>query len=415
MKILHINNFFTKEGGAEKVMYETALLFKEKGHEIFFFATDKQPYFEKNYEYAVFFPKFIDYSAISKIQRIKHLFRPFYNFEAEKKLDKYIKKIKPDIVHCHNIYYHLTPSVLNICKKHKIPTVMTIHDIRLMCPACTLLFKADNYCEKELCIGGNPMHCVINCCKDKNLIASYVVAFENCFKTIHKLYDNISCFICTTNPVLELAERAGIKKQKLALIPLFLNNKYFEISSDFSNKGYLLYCGRIIKDKGLDFLLQTMAKLPDIKLHIVGTGDEKTNLEKLKQDLNLDNVEFFNYLSGKELEEQYKNCLATIMPSKLFETFGLSSLESFAYGKPVIANKRGGISDIVNEKNGIFYEYGNTKSLLNAIKMLHKTPELAVKMGANGRFFAETIFNSKQYYNNLINLYKIVIQGKIHE
>lgn len=415
MKILHINNFFSKYGGTEKVMYETALLFRENGHEIFFFATDKQPYLEPDYKYAEYFPKYIDYSNLSKLQKIEYIFRPFYNFESEKKLEKYIQKIMPDIIHCHNIYYHLTPSVLKICKKYNIPTVMTIHDIRLMCPACTLLIKNEYYCDKELCIKGNPIYCILNKCKDKNLTASFVVAFEHYFKNIHKLYDNVSCFICTTEPVHVLAKKSGIPAKKISLIPLFLNNEYFKIPVIFSDKNYLLYSGRIIKEKGLDFLLKVMAQLPDIKLHLVGTGDEKCYLERLKTELNLNNVEFFGFLSGNELEEQYKHCIATIMPSKLFETFGLSALESFAYSKPVIANNRGGISDIVNEKNGIFYEYGNTESLLNSINTICKSSEIAVKMGKAGRFDAETLYNSAQYYNKLLNLYEKAVSGGINE
>ncbi|NLF82667.1 MAG: glycosyltransferase family 4 protein, partial [Candidatus Gastranaerophilales bacterium] len=117
-KILYINNFFSSYGGAEKTMYNEAKLLKSLGIETYFFATDKQTYFEKDYKYAEFFPKYVNYRELGILKSFLCLFKPFYNVEAEKKLDSLLKIVKPDIIRCCNVRYHLTPSVLKVCREN---------------------------------------------------------------------------------------------------------------------------------------------------------------------------------------------------------------------------------------------------------------------------------------------------------
>lgn len=406
MKILHVNNYFCKEGGAEKVMYETCLELQKNGREVFYYATDKRPFFEPDYKYKEFFPKYVEYKSLSKIEIIKNFSRPFYNFEAKIKFEKYLQVIKPDIVHFHNIYYHLSPSVLDVCKKNRIPCVMTLHDIRLICPACSLLLNNEDYCKEELCVKGNSIHCVLNKCKNKNLAASCVVAAEFFINRIAKTYENVDFFICATMPTLELAERSGIRKEKLKLLPNFINDEMFKIKPESENGNYFLFAGRLIKDKGLDFFLETVKELPEIDFKILGAGDYELELKKQAKDLSLQNVEFLGYKTGNELEDYFKFCIAGILPSKWFETFGMTVIELFLYGKPSIVSDRGGIKDIVNDgEDGIIFEYGNKERFKNAILKLYNNPDVAREMGIRGRLKIESNYNSTNYIKNLLDIY----------
>jgi hypothetical protein len=99
MKILMINSFFGHSGGAENAVYATANVLKKNDHKVCFFATDKRPFFEEEYELANYFPKYIKYSSLNKFDLVKNIPRIFYNFEAEHKLDILIKRIKPDVAH----------------------------------------------------------------------------------------------------------------------------------------------------------------------------------------------------------------------------------------------------------------------------------------------------------------------------
>ncbi|MFH0702000.1 MAG: glycosyltransferase family 4 protein [bacterium] len=413
MKILHINNFFCKHGGAENSMYREAVLLRENGHEVFFFATDRQPFLEKDYKYAGYFPKSVPYYSLSKIKALKYIFKLFYNFEAEHKLDLFLKEIKPDIVHCHCIPYNLTPAILRACYKNNIPVVMALRSARIMCPSGTLRLKDEYYCKNELCVSGNPLHCLFNKCESKSLARSIIVTTEYLFRKIHKLYDKVSYFVCISEAILELAYRSGIKREKLVLIKNCIDDSYFKIQPEYANKGYFLFVGRLTRDKGVNYLLEAMKKLPDIELHIAGIGDEEKNLKKQAEKLNLSNVKFLGFKLGKELEQEYRNCIATILPCNWFEAFGLTIIESFAYGKPVIASDVGGIPEIIeNGKNGITFEIGNIDKLANAIKKLYLNNDLAVEMGKNGNAKAKTMYNVQDHYNKLIEVYNSLVYAK---
>ena len=412
MKILLVNNYFGNFGGAENSTFRTGKILQQKGHEIYYFAVNKSPFFIQDYEYAHFFPEYVNYNGLSKLQLLKHILRPFYNIEAEQKLDKYLKKIKPDIVHLNCIIYHLSPSVINACNKNNIPVIMTVRDPFLVCPNSALMINAESYCKQEICIKGNPIFCVLNKCTDNSFINSFISTSEFLFRQIHGLFNKIPMFICTSEATLNLLKRARIEERKLICINNFIDDSYFKIHPQYDNKGYFLFAGRLAREKGVDVLLKAMAQLPDIKLKIIGSDTEDNELKKLSAELKLNNVEFLGFKSGKELEEEYKNCIATILPSNYFETFGLTIIESFAYGKPVIGSNIGGIPEIIDDgENGILFEPGNSNQLARAINKLHLNNALSMKMGKNGRIKAEMKYNSEIYYSKLINAYNSVIRG----
>ncbi|MFH0702001.1 MAG: glycosyltransferase family 4 protein [bacterium] len=412
MKILFLHNYFSVKSGSNTVMFREADILRKNGHEVFFFTTDKQPFWEENYKYAKYFPQYTDYKTLPKLQLLKNIFKPFYNFEAEHKLTLFLEKIKPDIVHCHTFFFHLTPSVLRACYKKNIPVTMTVHGAGFMCPAQGLMLNKDTYCKKELCIKGDYFHCLLNKCLGKSFPANFQPVALYSFYKFLKLYDKIALFICVSQAAADLALRSGIKKEKLALINNFIDDSLLDIQPKYGNKGYFLYVGRLDKEKGLNYLLDAMKRLPNTKLHIAGTGDEEKNLKKQAEELNLSNIKFLGFKSGKELEQEYRNCIATILPCNWFEAFGLTIIESFAYGKPVIASNMGGIPEIIeNQKNGLIFEAGNIDELANAIEKFCFNNDLVVEIGKKGRIKAETLYNPQSHYNRLIETYRNIISG----
>jgi glycosyltransferase involved in cell wall biosynthesis len=398
-------------------MFSEAEMMKGKGHEVFFFTTDKQPFYDKDYQYSEYFPKYIDYKALSGLDLLKNIHKPFYNIEAEKKMSELIDEIKPDIVHEHTSSFHLTPLVLRACYKSNIPVVLTIHGAGYMCPAQTLMIAGERYCTKELCIKGNLVHCFLNKCLGKSLKNVLLKLSIYGFYNIMGFYKNVSAFITPSKAMLGLAKRSGIDEKKLNHIDNFIDNSYLQIQPEYDNKGYFLYVGRLDKEKGLQYLLEAMFTLADnINLRIVGTGDQEIELKALAKSLNLNNVKFLGYKSGKKLEEEYKNCIATILPCKWFETFGLTILESFCFGKPVIASNIGGIPEIIDDgKNGFLIEPGNVKELAKVIEFLHQNPQKVIELGMNGRKKTEEKFNSEVHYKRLVEIYRKVKKGNKNE
>ncbi|MEM7818238.1 MAG: glycosyltransferase, partial [Candidatus Aenigmatarchaeota archaeon] len=146
MEILLVNKFLYPRGGAEVSTIDTAKLFLKKGHEVYLWGMKhpSNPY----YPYSNYFIENIDYKKLSLKEKINIALKILYSFEAKEKIERFINEvIRPDIVHLNNFAHQISPSILDVFKKYKIPTVMTMRDYKLVCPSYTMLSKGE-ICEK---------------------------------------------------------------------------------------------------------------------------------------------------------------------------------------------------------------------------------------------------------------------------
>ena len=130
MKVLLVNKFLYRAGGAENYMFNVGNLLKKNGHEVQYFGLkDEKNIVESNNSYVTNYEN----------KKVLNPLTLIYNLEAKRKIKKVIKEYKPDIVHFNNISYHLTSSIIDMCYKMKVPMVMTNHDPQLVCPNHMLL------------------------------------------------------------------------------------------------------------------------------------------------------------------------------------------------------------------------------------------------------------------------------------
>jgi glycosyltransferase involved in cell wall biosynthesis len=410
MKILIVNNFYSPAGGTEKHIQGIAELLTSNGHEVYFFATNKPPLFYDNYKYKNYFPQYTDYCTNNMVNNLKYATKIMYNKDAKLKIASLLDVIRPDIVHFHNIYFHLTPSVLKPVNKLKIPIIMTLHDVRLVCPSGSLRLKDSYYCKNELCIRGNPLHCLIHNCKGQKFSRSAAVTAEALFKKIHKLYDKVNIFICPSQALKDLLIRSGKASEKLVVLNNFIDDSSLSETPEYSINNCFLYAGRLEKEKGVDLLIKAIAEIPEAKLVIAGTGYEETALKELASKIGANNVIFKGYLTGENLKIEYHKCIATIQPANWFENFPMTVLESFAAGRPVIASSIGGLPEMIeNGTNGFLFKPTDKKELVKNLRLILQDKEFAIQMGKNARKTAEENYTASKYYVKLIDTYKSVL------
>ena len=405
MKILIVNTSFSLEGGAEVIAYNTYKLLKDRNYDVYFWGCNKKPYFEEDYAFSKYFTNtyqgFNDY--------IKNPLKYYYNYEAVRDLHKLIDIIKPDLIHYHN-FWMLTSSVFSVGKN--IPKFLTIHNASC-CPAQTLMFRNKYLCKSQYCKKNNVLPCIINKCVNNNLEASIRRAFSSYIDV--KNFKYIDKFITPSNALREITLKAeiGITEDKITTVNNFLPNKELNIIPNFSNNGYFLYIGRLSPEKGIHYLLEAMKDLPrDIPLHIVGKGPDESRLRKYANANNLYNVNFKGFKNRDEINEEYQNCIAVIVPSYWFENFPTINMESFINGKPVIASNIGGIPEqIEHDKNGLLFEPANVTQLKDCILKYWNNPELVVEHGKNAYQKAVTQYSEDRYLKEITKLYK----GEINE
>lgn len=404
MKILIINLYYNFCGGAEVITKNTFDVLKKHGHEVYYWACNKSPFWDENYEYIKYFT---DYNGGIN-NYIKNPLRYYYNNKAKKDLDIFIKLVKPDIVHIHNVY-SLSNSIYDCCKY--IPTVRTIHDSSLFCPAATLMNKNKQYCQNLYCKNNNFLSCIKNKCVNNSLEASIRRALFTFLQSKKNKY--INKFITPSDALRDkiIEAKIGIEEKSIVTINNFLPSSELSIVPNYSNKGYFLYIGRLSSEKGVKYLLESMKDLPvDIKLKIVGIGPEESRLKKYVLDNDLYNVEFLGLKNREEIKDLYQNCIATILPCNWFENFPTTNMESFINGKSVIASNIGGIPEqVVDNKTGLLFQPANVKQLKECILKYWNNLDLAVEHGKNCYQKAITQYTEDRYYHELIKVYEEVM------
>lgn len=409
MRILLENEVFKHQGGSETIALHTYEILKEYGHDVFFFATDKKDYYEKDYKYSKYFPKFV----YNTKEFIKNPIAYFWNFEAEKKFREMIKEVKPDIIHLNLL---ISPSILKVCKEIKIPTVMTLHIPSPICPANNFYLKNKTLCNDFKCKNGNYWHCIFNSCKSKFPESNIRKAILSYIYNITKSYSAIDYIICPSDALKDFVMKTniGINKEKLITIPNFLGKDEIKIIPNYQNKGYFLYVGRLEKVKGVQHLLEAVKNLPkEIEFHIVGTGAYEQTLKTYAEENNLNNVKFIGYKNREEIQKEYHDCISLIVPSDWFEIFGMINIEAFIHGKPVIASKIGGIPEIIeNDKNGLLFTPGNVKEIQEHILKYWNNPEQVISHGKNAYNKAINEYNIEKYYHRLIKIYEEITNAK---
>lgn len=359
------------------------------------------------YPYNDYFVTHVDYNKSSGIlTKAKAALNILYSFEAKKKLEALLEKIKPDIVHLNNFAHQISPSILDALDEYDMPTVMTLRDYKLVCPTCAMVNKG-NVCEK--CKGGRYYQCFFNRCTKNSYTKSLLSIMEMYLhhKILH-IYDKIDLVISTSQFMREKHIEMGFRNQ-IVCLPNFIDTEVWQPEYQSLEKA-IVYFGRLTAKKGLFALLYAVKGL-DVQLKVIGNGPIRQELEKKAVTENINNVIFMGYKSGEELKKEIKFSIATVLPSECPETFGRAIIESFALGKPVIGARIGGIPELVKDgKTGYTFEPGSIEDLRNKIGViLNNSKNKTVLMGKRARSLVENNYNPDRHYQNLIKIYQMVI------
>lgn len=403
MRILLINNYHFKKGGAEKAYFDTADILESNGHEVAFFSTKHQSNIATPWQ--KYFVDNVDYEKedFSIWQKIRVAQKIIFNFQAKKNLEKLIQDFRPDIAHLHNTYHQLSPSIIYALKKHKIPMVLTLHDYKIISPNYNLFLDGKIW-EKRTALG-----CIKNRCVKNSYSKSIVCFLEKIIHDALGSYGKIDTFISPSNFLIRKFEEFGFKGN-IKYIPNPIENVSDNlISKNDTNANVLVYYGRLSKEKGVSIAIQAMKFLDKSeKLQIIGDGPEKNNLLNFVKKLKLESqIEFFGFKSGEELQKILIEAKAIIAPSIWYENMPYCIAESLALGKIVIASNIGGIPDLIFDgKNGFLFKPNSCEDLAEKIRNLDKYDLNKIKNEAKK---STAHFSVENYYNQIIKLFSSLI------
>jgi len=293
------------------------------------------------------------------INKFKLLFGIWFSIKNYFEVSNIIKKEKIDIVHIHNFFPLLTPSIFKASKDAGVKVVHTLHNYRLWCLSGTLYREKYGICE--LCtMQKYPIKGILFKCYRNSMIQSLMAQFSFWIYRLFNAFNNIDYYFVLSNFQKEKIKQFGIDEKKIVLKPNTL-----KISKNLENKkeGYI-FVGRLEEHKGIHNLLNDWVKLDErFVLTIIGSGDKDKTLEN-SYDQN--NINFKGKCTRHETLEYISKSKYLIQPSVMYETFGLSIIEAMSYGVPVIGYDIGTRGDFIEDGVNGFISTEN--SLLKVIK-----------------------------------------------
>lgn len=404
MRVLLVNKYFFRKGGAETYFFSLADLLKKHGHQVDFFSMRHA----KNHDtpYDRYFVEYWNNKDHSLANITKASGRLLYSVEARKKIQRLLSNHRPDLVHLNNIYHQISPSILHTIQKHRIASVMTIHDLKMVC-AVYAMYNREKICEA--CKDGKHYHCFLNKCVKNSRLKSLLGSMEMYLHHwLLNIYSLIDIFISPSQFIKNKLLESGFKGT-IEYLPNFVELEGFQPQYKWENAS-IVYCGRLMRNKGVMTLVDAVKPLDDIVLNIIGDGPLRPWIEEKIEKEHINNIQLLGFQSGKNLHTHIKRAMFTVVPSELYENNPLAVIESFSLGKPVIGSRIGGIPELVIDNfSGLTFAPKDASDLRHKIKWLKSNPELIVQMGINARKYVEQNLSAEKYYERIESLYKDVV------
>ena len=398
-RLLAINNYYYRRGGSEAVFFEHNRLFEHAGWEVVPFSMHDAANLPT--PWSSHFVSDTGSGTRSPMAKLVRAATAIYSTEAARRLREVIALARPDIAHAHNIYHHLSPSVLVELRRHDIPAVLTLHDLKLACPAYKM-YTQGALCER--CRGGALRNVVLNRCIKNSAAMSALVWLES---TVHQMLGlylrSVTRFVVPSRFFLAKFAEWGIDTSRFVHIP---NSVAVDAQAVNQSPGdTFVYLGRLVPEKGVATLIRAAAKAR-IRLRIIGTGSEEAALRKLAADLGGD-VEFTGYLTGPSLRAALEGARAVVVPSEWYENAPISVMEASALGLAVLGADIGGIPELIRpDETGFVFASGNVDSLAELLARVQGLPAAALRrLGMAGREWMRADFSHSAYRDRMMELY----------
>jgi glycosyltransferase involved in cell wall biosynthesis len=346
MRILQLNNLDRRDGGAETVTAHTGDLLRDAGHEVLHFAGSHRPS------------------------------QAVYSLRSRRALARLLRVTKPDVAHAHNVYGRLTLSVLDALDAAGIPTVLTLHDYRAVCPNGILL-APDGPCRR--CVEGTVAHAVRLGCLHGSRYASAVAAVEVALNRRRGAYAKADLLICPSHTMERIVSEAGLPAGRLEVVPNAVRASAAPRGKPPLPASFV-FAGRLTPAKGLHTLLAAARRLPDgARVVVLGSGRQEAVLRRSAAGLPM---EIRGAADAAEVRRELARATAVVVPSLWIENCPMAILEAGALGVPAVASDLGGMRELVADgHDGLLVPPGRPAALAGALRTLAEDPELVARLG----------------------------------
>jgi len=381
LKILLCHNFYQQPGGEDLCFAAEGSLLESQGHQVLRFTRHND--------------------AIVRMKRFDVAPRTLWNRDTFHGLRELIRRERPSVMHCTNIFPLISPAAYYAARAEGVPIVQSLHNYRLFClNACFL--RNDRVCED--CLGKRiPWPGVLRGCYRSSQAASAVVAgmlsLHRGMRTWTRMVDRY--FTLTEFSRRKFIE-GGLPDRKVAVKPNFIHP---DPGPGNGQGGYAVFIGRLSPEKGIKTLLSAWSQLGGrLPLKIIGDGPLAASVKAAANQTA--GIDWLGRRQHQEVLGLLGEAACLVMPSIVYETFGRTIIEAYAKGTPVVASRLGAMAELVDDgSTGLLFEPGNPADLALKIHALLDDPARTIGMRRAARREYEDKYTAETNYEMMMAIY----------
>lgn len=385
MKILMIHNTYQQRGGEDSVVDSETAMLRDAG-------CDVVEYRRHNDE-------------IKQMSKLQAAAGSLWSPRSFGEVANLIAMHRPDIMHVHNTLPLVSPSVFWAASRAGLPSVMTLHNFRLLCPQAMFL-RHEALCED--CLGHVPWRAITRrCYRESALQSSVQVAGITLHRGLGTFRHHVDRFIALSQFARGKFVQSGLPPEKVVVKPNFVEDGDGLSPLETKHRSGGLFVGRLSPEKGIDVLLDAMRILGQPVVEVVGHGPLE---HKVRGDQGV------VYRGSQPLSEVLKLMASKsflVVPSVCYENFPRTIAEAFSKGLPVIASRLGGMAEIIDDGvTGLLFDVGNGADLADKIAWALANPDRMMTMGLAARAKYERCYTPAINAKLLTGLYAEVIDDR---
>lgn len=384
MKILIAHCRYRQRGGEDSVAEAEAELLRSRGHAVQWLLRDNRE---------------IDESGRARLAA-----QTLWSPRTMRDLERAVRTFRPDVVHVHNTFPLLSPSLYWAAARAGVPVVQTLHNFRLSCVQAMLL-RQGRVCED--CVGHVPWRGVLRRCYHDSAAQSAVLAGSLALHGALGTYrSKVTRYIALNRFCRDKFVAAGLPEERIVIKPNFVDIPH----QPEGERSGGLFVGRLSAEKGIEVLLGALDGMPRYRLDVIGTGPEQARLEQHAT------VHALGWQEQESIHARMRRATYLVLPSIWYENFPRTLVEAFACGLPVIASRLGAMAELIEDgRTGLLFDPGSPAALAQKIEWAESHPWQMRQMGFNAREEYERHYTPELNYGRLMEIYGEAIDAGAHE
>ncbi len=389
LNVISVHNHYLTAGGEDQVFESEARLLRERGHEV--------TQVEEQNAYP---------DSVSK--KIGMAVDCVWSRRWHREFRALLQKVRPDVVHVHNFFPRISPSVYYACRREGVPVVQTLHNYRLLCAGAEL-YRDGKVCEE--CLDHGVLRGVrYGCYQGSKLGTAVLTLMVDVHRRARTWSNMVDCYIALTEFSRSKLIAGGLPADRIRVKPNFVMP---DPGLKTGSGDYALFVGRLVKSKGVPAMLEAWKELSAVPLHVVGDGPCREQIESERASGSLPSVTYRGRLPRAETLAAMKNARFLVFPSEWYEGFPVTIAEAFACGVPVIGSRLGAMQEIIADGvTGLHFHAGDVQDLRRKVRWAWEHPADIQEMGLRARQEFEQKYTAERNISMLEEAYEFALASR---